>query len=222
MNPPNDLAALAADLFHAGAVRFGAFKLKLHETHPDAPLSPIYLNLRSKTAKNPGPLGNDLFERVCRTMAERVKDVFPAPDHVCGVPHAGDPYAVWLAVLLGRKEKPMGLIRLNKKESDARRAVTNVREGVYAPGESVLLVDDLVTKADTKLEAIRSLEAAGLVVRDVVVLVDRCQGGSDELANAGYCVHSVFRLPDLLALLRLQGHVDGETVDRVLAYIRSS
>ena len=42
----SDREGLARALFACGAVKFGAFKLKLHQTNPDAPLSPIYFNMR--------------------------------------------------------------------------------------------------------------------------------------------------------------------------------
>ena len=45
-------AQVARALFDEGAVKFGAFRLKLHDEHPDAPLSPIYL--RSAYSKPPG------------------------------------------------------------------------------------------------------------------------------------------------------------------------
>ena len=40
------LQQVADTLFDLGVIKFGAFRLKLHEKNPDAPLSPIYVNLR--------------------------------------------------------------------------------------------------------------------------------------------------------------------------------
>src|SRR5258708_36712575 len=58
-------------------------------------------------------------------------------------------------------------------------------EGAFTPGETVLVLDDVVTHADSKLEAIRVLEGNGLVVRDAAVLLDREQAGPGRLAAAG-------------------------------------
>ena len=58
-------------------------------------------------------------------------------------------------------------------------------EGTFAAGETVVVLDDLITTGASKLEAIEPLLAAGLKVTDVVVLVDREQGGSGELAAKG-------------------------------------
>jgi len=55
--------------------------------------------------------------------------------------------------------------------------------------------------------AIEPLEAAGLEVRDVVVLIDRQQGGGAELAEAGYRLHAVLRLSEMLDLLVEAGRI---------------
>ena len=60
-----DHAKLAQLLFKVGAIKFGAFKLKLHEKDPDAPLSPIYLNLRTdRHPENPGPLTDEMMNLI--------------------------------------------------------------------------------------------------------------------------------------------------------------
>jgi orotate phosphoribosyltransferase len=90
--------------------------------------------------------------------------------------------------------------------------------GAYTPGQSALVIDDLVTRAESKLEAIRVLEANGLRVRDVAVLVDREQGGAQELAAAGYQLHAAVTLSQLLDHWRATGGIDEATYERVRAY----
>src|SRR5262249_37672449 len=64
-------------------------------------------------------------------------------------------------------------------------------EGAFQPGERVVVIDDIITDGASKLEAIEPLEAAGLVVEDLVVLIDREQGGRERLAAKGYRLHAV-------------------------------
>jgi orotate phosphoribosyltransferase len=90
--------------------------------------------------------------------------------------------------------------------------------GAYAPGQTALVIDDLVTRAESKLEAIHVLEAHGLRVRDVAVLVDREQGGAEQLAAAGYQLHAAVTLSQLLDHWRATGGIDDGTYDRVHAY----
>jgi uridine monophosphate synthetase len=63
------------------------------------------------------------------------------------------------------------------------------------------MLDDLISSGDSKLEAIKPLQQAGLEVNDVVVLIDREGGGREELEARGLTVHSVFKLRDLLDIL---------------------
>ncbi|MFU8827584.1 MAG: orotate phosphoribosyltransferase, partial [Brevefilum sp.] len=71
-------------------------------------------------------------------------------------------------------------------------------EGIYHPGETVVVIDDLATTGGSKFEAIEKLTEAGLKVRDVVVLIDRESGAKEALAAAGYRMHALFTLSQLL------------------------
>ena len=95
-------------------------------------------------------------------------------------------------------------------------------EGAFRPGQTVVVVDDLVTKADSKLEAARRLEGQGLRVRDIVVLVDREQGGAEQLADAGYTLHTATHLSDLLAIYRRTGVIDDAVHTRVTDYVSAT
>src|SRR5262249_4109932 len=91
-------------------------------------------------------------------------------------------------------------------------------DGAFDRGDTVLVVDDLVTHAESKLEAIRVLEASELRVRDVAVVVDREQGGPAQLAAAGYTLHAAVRLGQLLDYWRASERIDDATFARVKAY----
>ncbi|HUW72187.1 MAG TPA: phosphoribosyltransferase family protein [Candidatus Humimicrobiaceae bacterium] len=182
---------VADGIFHIGAVKFGAFKLKLHEKNPEAPLSPIYLTLR--VPENKGPLSSENVEMIGQVLYDLVQRKKILFDVVAGIPRAGEPFAKMIARLSGRP-----LIKLGKKEEGGARKIDSVVSGGYQSGQLVLLVDDLITQADTKKEAIAVCEEAGLTVAAIVVLVDREQGGSEELRKAGYSLYAVFPLFELL------------------------
>jgi orotate phosphoribosyltransferase len=92
-------------------------------------------------------------------------------------------------------------------------------DGAYLPGQTAAVIDDLVTKADSKLEAVRVLDAEGLRVRDVVVLVDREQGGREQLTAAGYTLHAAVRFTELLDIYRRTGVIDDGTYARIGDYM---
>jgi uridine monophosphate synthetase len=78
-----------------------------------------------------------------------------------------------------------------------------------------VVLDDLITTGGSKLAAIEPLEAAGLEVQDVVVLIDREQGGGEELAETGYRLHAVLRLSEMLDLLVQAGRISEGQRDKV-------
>jgi orotate phosphoribosyltransferase len=85
-----------------------------------------------------------------------------------------------------------------------------------------LLFDDLITQADSKIEAIDVLEAWQIVISGIVVLVDRMQGGREQLEAAGYRLYSVFTLSQLLEHYVSRGFLAQAKADEVLAYVTSN
>lgn len=75
-------------------------------------------------------------------------------------------------------------------------------------GKVAVLIDDLVTRADSKLEAASILTGQGVKVNDVVVLIDREQGGQQQLATAGFTLHSALTMNRMLDFYARVGKVD--------------
>jgi len=203
---------VADGIFHVGAVEFGLFKLKLHEKKPDEPLSPIYINLR--VPENKGLLSPENVEMAGQAIYDLVRGKRILFDVVAGIPRAGEPFAEVMSRLSG---KP--LLRLGKKEEGGTRKIDSVIAGEYQSSQLVLLVDDLITQADTKKEAIAVCEEVGLTVSSIVVLVDREQGGSDELREAGYSLYAVFPLSELLDYYVEVNLLTPEKRDEVKEYV---
>jgi uridine monophosphate synthetase len=79
----------------------------------------------------------------------------------------------------------------------------------------VTIVDDLATTGSSKFEAIERLTQAGLRVQDVVVLIDRQSGAREALAQAGYHLHAVYTLTQLLDIWEASGVVAVEHIAAV-------
>jgi uridine monophosphate synthetase len=92
-------------------------------------------------------------------------------------------------------------------------------EGDFQAGETVVLIDDLATTGETKMEAIQRLEAAGLKVRDIVVLIDREQGAGEYLKARGYNYFAVSGLRSLLGEWRQSGALSVEQFEAVAAFL---
>jgi uridine monophosphate synthetase len=204
MGMDNDKEAVAAGLFSAGVIRFGAFRLKLHESVPDAPLSPFYIDLR--------------LVRSYPELRDRVTDLFIGLmrgltfDLIADVPTAGTPFA---AIIAHKTRMPMITPRLGNKQHGSRARV----DGAYKAGQTAIVLDDLVTHSESKLEAVRILVEQGLIVRDVVVLVDREQGGVQQLEAAGLHCHAAFRLSELLNTYREQKLISPEQFADIKRYL---
>ncbi len=197
--------AFADALLASGAVRFGAFRVKLHERHPDAPLSPIYINLRVLQSYP------DAMDAMVAALAELIETRGLRFDRYAGIPLAATPL---VAILSHETRVPMITPREPKSHG-----LDSTIDGAFVPGETVLAIDDVVTHADSKLEAIHRLEANGLIVHDVAVLVDREQGGPEQLAAAGYTLHAATRLSQLLDYWHVAGGIDDATYAKVRAYL---
>jgi uridine monophosphate synthetase len=196
--------AFADALLATGAVKFGAFRLKLHERRPDAPLSPIYINLRVLRSYP------DALETAVAALAEVIDRHELRFDRYADIPLAATPLVAVLSHLTH-----VGMITPREPKT---HGLAGAIDGAFDLGDNVLVIDDLVTHADSKIEAIRVLEANQLRVRDVAVVVDREQGGPEQLAAAGYTLHAAVTLGQLLEYWRASDSIDDETYARVKAY----
>jgi orotate phosphoribosyltransferase len=212
---------LADDLFRIGAIKIDTevgYRLKAHDDHSEWPLSPIYLNLRTDQHPVPekrGPLtrmemmwiGNEFY---C-ALKQKPNVEF---DLFVDIPEAGTPFGDQIEKEFHSKPR----LKLHKWEMlDGSRRIVGLEEIKKLPGDNrVLLVDDLVSGADTKLEAIKVLEHADYTIAAILVLVDRCQGGTEELERLGYKVIAVMKLPDMLDYYVESGKITPEVRDIVL------
>jgi len=80
------------------------------------------------------------------------------------------------------KELHAFVVRQEAKEHGTKQKV----EGHLQKGWTVALCDDVITTGGSMIKAIEAIEEAGCSVAKVIVLVDRYEGGSDELHRRGY------------------------------------
>jgi orotate phosphoribosyltransferase len=145
-----------------------------------SPLSPIYINLRG--------LPPEVYDEIGLVLSEI--ELSTEPDFCIGIPNAGIPIAEAFSEHSGI---PIALDFLQKEEE---RII--MREGVEGRGEKVLLIDDVVTHADTKLHAARAMEERGFKVMGFAVACDREQGAREQLESLGYGLYAATRISQIL------------------------
>lgn len=188
----------------------GEFALKLHEKDPAAPLSPIYINLRN--------LPRSVLDQIGVVLTEIPSE--GKPDFCTGIPSAGDPIAKAYSKFSGVEFKNIFL----KEQTEAGRRIVGGETAETAETEKkkIRIIDDLVTQADTKLEAVKAAKDLGYEVTDIVVVVDREQGGSAQLAKEGHKLRSAFTLSQLLNYYRRTGKISPEKYNEVKTYLATS
>jgi len=198
ISPRDQLILALADI---GCVRFGDFTLRSGQR------SPIYIDLRLLVS-HPGVLRD-----VAHAYAQLLRPL--AFDRLAAIPYAALPIGTAVSLELGC---PIIYPRKELKGYGTRRAV----EGEFQKGERVVVLDDLITTSASKLEAIAPLEGLGLQVEDVVVLIDREQGGREYLEERGYRLHAVFGLGEMLDVLAQHGRISTAQRDEVKAFLAGS
>jgi orotate phosphoribosyltransferase len=186
-----------------GALQFGAFKLT------SGKISPYYIDLRII------PSFPDAFKKTCRFYADFIEGEVGVQnfDRLAGIPVAGIPFTSLIAHGL---EKPLIYIRRGVPLHGRQKRI----EGVLAPGDRVLLVDDLITTGLSLRRTAKAIAAEGGVVTDAIVLLDREEGGKAELEKDGIRLHALLNITDVANSLYEMGTIDKDQLKTILKQVK--
>lgn len=178
---------LISALYQIGSVKFGEFTLKSGKT------SNIYLDIRQIVSYP------TLLQQTALVLWDSVQEC--EFDLICGVPYTALPIATCMSIL---HEIPMVMRRKEKKMYGTKQDI----EGSFQPNQNCLVIEDVITTGSSLLETTQELEQAGLRVTDLAVLIDRQQGGKENLLRKNYRVHAVFTMHEILIHLLDSGLLD--------------
>jgi uridine monophosphate synthetase len=193
---------LAIDLHNIGALKFGEFTFK------SGIVSPIYIDLRLFISYP------KILKKVAKLYAEQLKLL--QYDRLAGVAYAALPIAGAISLEIGRP-----WIFMRKEALKKAYGLEKSLEGEFEKGETVVMIEDLVTKATSLLEAIPAIEKHGLVVTDAVVLLDYGKGGAQALAAKGYTLHAFMTVRELVDIMFAEGKIDAAKHKQSLEFLGS-
>jgi uridine monophosphate synthetase len=169
---------LISALLDKNMIKLGQFTLK------SGKVSPIYINLREMIAYP------KLLTQIADTIYAQKPEGFK-PDLICGVPYSALTLMAHLSI---QHNLPMILKRKEAKAYGTKQLL----EGIFSPGMNCVVIEDVVTTGQSTIETINELRAAGLVVTEVLVLIDREQGAKESFAKAHVNYHAAFTLKEIL------------------------
>ena len=192
-------STLADGLLEAGCIKFGEFTLK------SGLKSPIYIDLRQVIT----------YPKLLAQIAAAYLPILHRLtfDRLAGLPYAAIPIATAISL---QGNYPFIYPRKEVKTYGTKAEI----EGAYEAGETVVVIDDLATTGGSKFEAIEKLTAAGLIVKDVVVLIDRQSGAKEALAEAGFRLHAVLNITELLDYWEKMGKVEKEKIEATREFLK--
>ena len=200
---------LAQMLFDLGAVQFGNFTVS-----ESAVSSPVFVNPKVLIS-NPTALrvaSKLMQQEISLAQSLRRPRVHPF-GVVAGVPVGG----LILACAYSLETNIPLIYARSHPEGTGKRGI----EGHFTPGDTALIIDDLITRGSSALETAALLEENALKVKDVIVLIDREHGAAERLRHHGYNLISILKLDIMLNHYMSSGLISEETYRTCAEYLRA-
>lgn len=200
---------LAQTLFDLKGVQFGNFTVSESTVS-----SPVFVNPKVLIS-NPTALrvaSKLMQQEIDLAQSLRRPRVHPFAV-VAGVPVGG----LLLACAYSLETNIPMIYARTRPEGTGKRGI----EGRFTPGDTALVIDDLITRGGSVLETTRLLAENGVKVKDVIVLVDREHGATERLRHQGYNLISILKLDVMLNHYMSCGLISEETYQTCAEYLQT-
>jgi len=194
----SDKRRLIQELYKIDAIQFGEFILK------SGIKSPFYIDLRRVVS----------YPSVMKLITRLFTDAISGCnfDLITGIPYTALPMA---AQLSARINKPLIYPRKEVKSYGTAQQI----EGVFAKGQQCLVIDDVMSTGESKIEINEILAENGLGVKYFVVLIDRSSKGREFLEKKGFSLISILNISDILEVLQEEKSISKDHLNAVSAFL---
>ena len=195
---------VANALYSSGCLKFGSFKIK------SGAISPYYIDL-ARLLSSPKQLCS-----IADLAAEQVRQIMVSGriDKLASIELKG---ALIVSVIACKVNLPCIVVR---KEEKAYGITGRIAGADVAKGDNILFFDDVISEGLSKVEGIKPLQSLGGNVKHLLVVVNREQGGKENLEKLGFKVHALAKISDIVHSLYLSKHISKEQADDVLDFVK--
>ncbi|WP_317168653.1 orotate phosphoribosyltransferase [Blattabacterium cuenoti] len=170
-------------IYNLGIMKFGNFTLKSGYS------SPIYIDFRPIASKP------NLLIKLSDLLLHTIS--YYNFELICGVPYAALPIATTLSI---RYNIPLIIKRKENKGYGTQKMI----EGIYKKGQNCLLIEDVITSGESLLNTAEGLKKEGLVIQNILSILDREQGGIENITNKGFKINTLFKIGEVINILDKQ------------------
>lgn len=195
---------VANALYLSGCLKFGSFKIK------SGAISPYYIDM-ARLLSSPKQLcavADAAAEAINKiTLTDRI-------DKLASIELKG---ALIVPSIACRVTLPCVIVR---KEEKAYGVTGRIAGADVAKGDRILFFDDVISEGLSKIEGIKPLQELGANVKHMLVVVNREQGGKENLEKLGYHIHALAKISEIVASLQRNKHISEEEAGKVLDFVK--
>ncbi len=195
---------VAGALYRSGCIKFGKFKIK------SGAESPYYIDM-ARLLSSPKELC-----AISEIAADKIKTITASEriDKLASIELKG---ALIVPSIACKLDLPCVIVR---KEEKAYGVTGRIAGADVAEGDNILFFDDVVSEGLSKIEGVKPLQELGANVKHLLVVVNREQGGKENLEKLGFKVDALAKISEIVDSLHGSGDISKAQMDAVLAYIK--
>ncbi len=196
---------VAGALYRSGCIKFGTFKIK------SGAISPYYIDM-ARLLSAPKELC-----LIAEAAADKIKQIMTIEklDKIASIELKG---ALIASNIACKVNLPCVIVR---KEEKAYGVTGRIAGADVVKGENILFFDDVISEGLSKIEGVKPLKELGANVKHLLVIVNREQGGKENLEKIGFQTHALAKISEIVEVLYEAGDISKTQAEAVKTYIKN-